>query len=125
MACPLSPVNGQSSVLNGITYAYNSTKGAWIRVAGTVTATAVLSVTSATQSTSTTSGALVVTGGVGIGGGTIPGFDGGNGGSGVVIIRYPSIYPAAASTTGSPSVTVTDVYRIYQWTTVGSGSITY
>ena len=57
MAFPLSPVNGQSSVLNGLTYAYNSTKGAWIRVAGTVTATAVLSVTSTASSTSTTTGA--------------------------------------------------------------------
>jgi hypothetical protein len=68
VAFPLSPINGQTAVLNGITYAYNSTKGAWIRVAGTVTATSVLSVTSATQSTGTTTGALVVTGGVGIGG---------------------------------------------------------
>jgi hypothetical protein len=48
---------------------------------------------------------------------------GGNGGSGVVIIRYPDTYPAAASTTGSPSVTTSGGYRIYQWT--GSGSITF
>jgi hypothetical protein len=48
---------------------------------------------------------------------------GGNGGSGIVIIRYPSTYPAAASTTGSPSVTTSGGYRIYQWT--GSGSITF
>ena len=68
MSFPLSPTNGQTTVLNGITYAYNSTKGAWVRVAGTVTATSVLSVTSATQSISTTTGALLVRGGVGIGG---------------------------------------------------------
>jgi hypothetical protein len=40
-----------------------------------------------------------------------------------VIIRYEDIYPAAASTTGSPSVSVTGGYRIYTWT--GSGSITF
>jgi hypothetical protein len=39
-----------------------------------------------------------------------------------VIIRYPDVYPAA-STTGSPTVTVTGGYRIYAWT--ASGSITF
>jgi hypothetical protein len=48
---------------------------------------------------------------------------GGNGGSGVVIIRYSDIYPAAASTTGSPTVTVTGGYRIYVFNS--SGSITF
>jgi hypothetical protein len=40
-----------------------------------------------------------------------------------VIIRYPDSYPAASSTTGSPNVTVTGGYRIYNWS--GSGSITF
>jgi hypothetical protein len=48
---------------------------------------------------------------------------GGSGGSGIVIVRYPDSYNAAASTTGSPTVTVTGGYRIYKWTT--SGSITF
>ena len=48
---------------------------------------------------------------------------GGSGGSGVVIIRYPDTYDAAIATTGSPTVTVTGGYRIYQWT--ASGSITF
>jgi hypothetical protein len=47
---------------------------------------------------------------------------GGTGGSGVVIIRWPDSLPAATSTTGSPTVTVTGGYRIYTFT--GSGSIT-
>jgi hypothetical protein len=48
---------------------------------------------------------------------------GANGGSGVVIIRYPDIYRTAASTTGSPTVTTSGGFRIYQWTS--SGSITF
>jgi hypothetical protein len=48
---------------------------------------------------------------------------GGAGGSGVVIIRYADSYNAAASTTGTPTVTVAGGYRVYSWT--GSGSITF
>jgi hypothetical protein len=48
---------------------------------------------------------------------------GGAGGSGVVIIRYADTYAAAASTTGSPTITVAGGYRVYRWT--GSGSITF
>jgi hypothetical protein len=40
-----------------------------------------------------------------------------------VIISYPDNYTAAASTTGSPTITVTGGYRIYRWT--GNGSITF
>lgn len=46
-----------------------------------------------------------------------------SGGSGVVFIRYPDTYAAAASTTGSPTITVAGGYRIYKWT--GNGSITF
>lgn len=46
-----------------------------------------------------------------------------SGGSGVVIIRYPSNYADAASTTGSPTFTNTGGYKIYKFT--GSGSITF
>jgi hypothetical protein len=45
------------------------------------------------------------------------------GGSGVVVIRYADTFAAAASTTGSPTVTVSGGFRIYRWT--GSGSITF
>jgi hypothetical protein len=47
----------------------------------------------------------------------------GAGGSGVVIIRYSDSFIAATSTTGSPTITVTGGFRIYQWTS--SGSITF
>jgi hypothetical protein len=59
--------------------------------------------------------------GSGAGGGQALG--GGAGGSGIVIIRYANTYDAAASTTGSPTISNTGGYRIYKWT--GSGSITF
>jgi hypothetical protein len=65
----------------------------------------------------------VNTGGGGGGGGAGGSGTGGAGGSGIVIIRYDSGYNAAASTTGSPLITVADGYRVYEWT--GSGSITF
>lgn len=70
MAFPSSPINGQVANVGGITYIYNSTKGAWVRTPSTganLTANS-LSITSGATSTSTTTGALLVTGGAGIGG---------------------------------------------------------
>lgn len=71
----------------------------------------------------TTSGAAGTanTGGGGGGGESVA--NGGAGGSGIVIIRYPDTNLAAASTTGSPTITVAGGYRVYAWT--GSGSITF
>ena len=48
---------------------------------------------------------------------------GGQGGSGVVILRYPDSSSAAISTTGSPTITVAGGYRVYEFTQ--SGSITF
>ena len=70
MAFPVNPTNGNIATVNGITYAYNSTKGAWLRASTTganLTANS-LTLTSNNQSISSSSGALVVTGGAGIGG---------------------------------------------------------
>lgn len=48
---------------------------------------------------------------------------GANGGSGIVVIRYADSYAAAASTTGSPTITTSGGYRVYKFTS--SGSITF
>lgn len=50
-------------------------------------------------------------------------YNGGAGGSGIVVVRYADTYDAAASTTGSPTVTVAGGYRVYKFT--ASGSITF
>lgn len=47
----------------------------------------------------------------------------GYGGSGIVIIRYPSYYALPAATTGSPTLTYNSGFRIYTW--INSGSITF
>ena len=61
-------------------------------------------------------------GGGGGGGGANSG-SGARGGSGVCIIRYVDTYPAAVTTTGSPTITVAGGYRTYKWTS--SGTITF
>jgi len=75
MTFPVSPTNGQTTVVNNITYEYNSTNNAWRRVIGTAgssfnggTITNALIISSSTQATSTITGALQVVGGAGIGG---------------------------------------------------------
>jgi hypothetical protein len=50
-------------------------------------------------------------------------YGGGTGGSGIVILRYPDTFIAAASTTGSPTITVAGGFRVYKFT--ASGSITF
>lgn len=70
-----------------------------------------------------TSGTTNSGGGGGGGNYGTPAYSGGNGGSGIVIIRYTSNYDAAASTTGSPTVSTSGSYRYYVFT--GSGSITW
>ena len=49
---------------------------------------------------------------------------GGDGGSGRVIIRYPSSHGALTASNSGSQTTVGSDY-VYQWTTVGSGSITF
>ena len=47
----------------------------------------------------------------------------GNGGSGIVVIRYSDAYSLATATTGSPTLTISNGYIIYQFTS--SGTITF
>jgi hypothetical protein len=47
----------------------------------------------------------------------------GNGGSGIVVIRYADTYAAATTTTGSPTIAISGGYRVYIWT--NSGSVTF
>ena len=76
-----------------------------------------------TNGTGTAGTANTGGGGGGGGGGVAPGGQGAAGGSGIVIIRYSDAFPAATSTTGSPTITVSGGYRVYVWT--ASGSITF
>jgi hypothetical protein len=59
------------------------------------------------------------------GGGAATGLGGAGyaGGSGIVIIRYPSYLAPATSTTGSPETYVSGNYRVYKF--VASGTITF
>jgi hypothetical protein len=50
---------------------------------------------------------------------------GANGGSGVVIIAYPTTYPAAAGTTGSPTYSTVSRTGYHVYTFTASGSITF
>jgi hypothetical protein len=47
----------------------------------------------------------------------------GNGGSGIVIIRYSNTFPLPTSTTGTVTSYNTGGYRYLKWT--GSGSVTF
>jgi hypothetical protein len=70
MAFPSGPSNNQVATVGGITYIYNSTKGAWVRTvsSGTNLTANSLTISSGATSTTTTTGAVIVTGGVGVGG---------------------------------------------------------
>jgi len=67
-----------------------------------------------------TSGSINTGGGGG--GGGYPDSLGGNGGSGVVIVRYSDFYPAAQTYAGSPYIYQSGGYRYYAF--ISSGSIT-
>jgi len=68
MSFPLSPANGQTATLNGIVYSYSTSTQAWTRVANSTLTYTAVNLSSTTASTGTNSGALIVGGGVGIGG---------------------------------------------------------
>jgi hypothetical protein len=49
--------------------------------------------------------------------------NGAAGGSGIVVLRYPSYLAPAEATTGSPQTYIAGPYRVYVFTS--SGSITF
>ena len=73
MSYPISPTNGQTAVLNGLTYSFSTSTQAWTRIAQSVTATTSLVISSTTPTYSTATGALQVAGGVGVAGGLFVG----------------------------------------------------
>ena len=70
-----------------------------------------------------TAGAANTGGGGGGSGNDSTGAVSGAGGSGIVVLSYPTSYPVAASTTGSPSLSTINGNIIYKFT--ASGSITF
>jgi len=73
MAFPASPIDGQTATVNNITYVYSIANNAWTRQLGSFVISNVSTVSqtvfsNATVSTSTLTGAVIVTGGVGVGG---------------------------------------------------------
>ena len=68
MSFPLSPTDGQTTVLSGVAYSFSTGTQAWTRVAQFITATISMIVSGTAPSTSVNSGALRVAGGVGVGG---------------------------------------------------------
>jgi hypothetical protein len=63
------------------------------------------------------------TGNGGSGGPINTAYGSGAGGSGIVIIRYPSNCAPPTSTTGNPQINYADGYQIYTWTS--SGTVTF
>jgi hypothetical protein len=57
------------------------------------------------------------------GGGATQGVGAAAGGSGIVILRYPSYLAPATSTTGGPEMYVAGAWRVYKF--VASGTITF
>jgi hypothetical protein len=68
MSFPQFPIDGQTSVVNNITWVYNQASNAWSKQYVANATLSSLTIVGNGTSTSTTTGALVVAGGVGIGG---------------------------------------------------------
>jgi hypothetical protein len=73
MPLPANPSDGQTALLNGISYVYDGAKGAWRRQATSITVSDFvvqgnLTLASNVESTSSSTGALVISGGLGVSG---------------------------------------------------------
>lgn len=117
MAFPLFPTNGQTAVLNNITYIFDVSRQAWTRVPVTVTSTGtqgiqnpypyILTLTNTTTSISSVTGALQVAGGVGVGGSLAVG-------NSIIFPDGTQQYTAATNNTGTSNVGNFDFGTILQ-----------
>lgn len=64
MAFPISPTNGQTTIINNTSYTYNAAQGTWTATQAGVSTP--ITIAANTAATSTTSGALQVVGGIGV-----------------------------------------------------------
>jgi len=124
MSFPISPTNGQTTVLNNIPYIYNSTLTAWVRILSNVTATNTLNVYGTQTSTSTNTGALVVNGGVGIGGAIYVGGPGYIGGQQIVTTATLGGYGVTSIIAGTDTAISTSTGAVTIWNTSTLQSVT-
>jgi hypothetical protein len=110
MSLPISPTNGQTAVLNGVTYSYNSTSNSWTRVLTSGLTAGNILITGANVSSSTTTGALVVTGGAGIGG-TL--YAGGIVASGVDLVANAATQDSKITGANAAIVTANTAMKLY------------
>jgi hypothetical protein len=68
MSFPISPSNGQISIVNNIQYQYNSANNFWVRLITPTYFPSNFAITNTTDSVSNTTGALTIAGGLGVGG---------------------------------------------------------
>ena len=68
MSFPISPSNGQIAIVNNIQYQYNSANSLWYRLVTPTYFPSNFNITNTTASNSNSTGALVITGGLGVGG---------------------------------------------------------
>jgi len=102
MSFPASPTNGQSAVINGITYTYSTSTVSWTRQLTANTSTSVytsfVNILNTTPSVSTSTGALIVSGGIGAGGNS---YIGGN-------VYIGSLVPVQLASSYTPIIGNTD-----------------
>lgn len=96
MSFPLNPIDGDKTIQNGIKYTYSGITNSWRRDFNNVLDQ--LFIGGTYQSTSTTTGALIVVGGVGIGGNLFVGGDILGPGADSLITRSSALYVNTATT---------------------------
>ena len=118
MSFPASPTNGQTTTLNGITYAYSASTNSWVRTPAPTYTGTVLTVLSTTSSISTTTGAVVVAGDVIIAG-TVN----------VNTVVAPGVPKSTTTSTPPPAPSIGDIWYytgsdlVFRYTNDGVNSV--